>query len=96
MIIFFRLGVVLALSFVVSEAVFAAEEEKAPSDKFAGKTVKDKHMGRALIKARSKLVPKLGQVAPDFELQVMGEEKKIKLSSYKGKMPVVLVFGSYT
>ena len=38
----------------------------------------------------------LGQKAPDFTLKSLDGKKTIKLSDYKGKKPVVLVFGSYT
>ena len=46
--------------------------------------------------------PKVGTVAPDFELCRLKKDgtsdpkKKVKLSSFKGKKPVALVFGSYT
>jgi len=40
---------------------------------------------------------KPGDFAPDFTLPKMGEKKsKITLSSFRGKQPVALVFGSYT
>lgn len=32
----------------------------------------------------------------DFELKKMGSEDRVRLSSFKGKRPVALVFGSYT
>ena len=38
----------------------------------------------------------LGQKASDFTLKSLDGKKTIKLSDYKGKKPVVLVFGSYT
>ena len=38
----------------------------------------------------------LGQKAPDFTLKSLDGKKTIRLSDYKGKKPVVLVFGSYT
>jgi len=40
----------------------------------------------------------LGDPAPDFELSRLGgkENETVKLSSFKGKQPVVLIFGSYT
>lgn len=67
-------------------------------------------------KARSKMMkamsdrpqpPKVGQVAPDFELPKIGNQKNgekgvpakpelIKLSSFRNKKPVALIFGSYT
>jgi len=41
---------------------------------------------------------KLGDPAPDFELSRLGgkENETVRLSSFKGKQPVVLIFGSYT
>lgn len=41
---------------------------------------------------------KVGDPAPDFNLKYEAADKKgsVKLSSFKGKQPVVLVFGSYT
>ena len=39
----------------------------------------------------------LGQLAPDFELPFVKEpSKSVRLSSFKGKKPVALIFGSYT
>jgi hypothetical protein len=37
-----------------------------------------------------------GDDAPDFTLPRLKEKGEVKLSSYRGKKPVVLVFGSYT
>jgi len=42
-----------------------------------------------------------GQAAPDFELKLLDKDGKtsdetVKLSSFEGKKPVVLIFGSYT
>ena len=39
---------------------------------------------------------RVGDPAPDFNLQVLGKEEKIRLSSFRGIKPVVLIFGSYT
>ena len=40
---------------------------------------------------------KAGDAAPDFTLKsVGGEGRTVSLSSFKGKQPVVLVFGSFT
>jgi hypothetical protein len=51
-------------------------------------------------KGRQSGVPKIGDVAPDFELERLDRDKKrtgemVKLSSLQGK-PVALCFGSYT
>jgi len=39
---------------------------------------------------------KPGDMAPDFDLKVMHKETKVVLSSFRNKLPVALVFGSYT
>ena len=39
---------------------------------------------------------KVGDPAPDFNLKKVHGKGKVKLSSFKGKRPVVLIFGSYT
>ncbi len=42
-------------------------------------------------------LPQVGDVAPDFDLPVLGDKTKtVKLSSFAGKKPVALIFGSYT
>ncbi|MCJ7773072.1 MAG: hypothetical protein MUP22_08070 [Desulfobacterales bacterium] len=40
--------------------------------------------------------PKIGELATDFELFDSEGTNKIKLSDFKGKRPVGLVFGSFT
>ncbi len=40
--------------------------------------------------------PKVGDLAPDFELQDPGGETAVRLSDFRDQRPVVLVFGSYT
>ena len=40
--------------------------------------------------------PKLGAMAPDFRLKPHDGDKEVSLSDYRGKKPVVLVFGSFT
>ena len=40
--------------------------------------------------------PDVGQEAPDFALRTLEGDREIKLSDFRGKKPVVLVFGSYT
>jgi hypothetical protein len=40
--------------------------------------------------------PKVGDIAPDFELQDPEGKVRVRLSDYRGKRPVALVFGSYT
>jgi hypothetical protein len=40
--------------------------------------------------------PKVGDLAPDFELQNPEGDVQIRLSDFRGKRPVALIFGSYT
>lgn len=37
-----------------------------------------------------------GDMAPDFDLPLHGTEEHVRLSSFRGERPVVLIFGSYT
>jgi hypothetical protein len=39
---------------------------------------------------------KVGDTAPDFSLEAYDRKSRIRLSDFRGKKPVVLVFGSYT
>ena len=48
------------------------------------------HFGRG----EGKLKP--GDVAPDFDLKIKGSEERVRLSDFKEKKAVALVFGSYT
>ena len=38
----------------------------------------------------------IGDAAPDFELTTVDRSATVRLSSFRGSQPVVLVFGSYT
>ena len=40
--------------------------------------------------------PKVGDVAPDFEPQDPTGKVRVRLSDFRGKRPVALIFGSYT
>ena len=40
--------------------------------------------------------PKVGDLAPDFELTDVSGEQQVRLSDFQGKKPVALVFGSFT
>jgi hypothetical protein len=39
---------------------------------------------------------RVGDAAPDFKLKTKDGSREVQLSSFKGKRPVVLVFGSFT
>ena len=40
--------------------------------------------------------PKSGDLAPDFELLDVDGEHRVRLSDFRGRKPVALVFGSFT
>ena len=40
--------------------------------------------------------PRVGDIAPDFELMDVNGENSIRLSALIGKRPIALVFGSFT
>lgn len=42
------------------------------------------------------LAPKAGDLAPDFELRDVRGENPVRLSDFRGRRPVALVFGSFT
>ncbi len=39
---------------------------------------------------------KVGDSAPDFDLPTSDKKSRVQLASFRGKKPVVLIFGSYT
>jgi hypothetical protein len=42
------------------------------------------------------MAPKVGDLAPDFELTDVCGERWVHLSDFRGRKPVALVFGSFT
>lgn len=54
---------------------------------------------RAALQAvveRDEMGPQVGAYPPDFCLKRLGSDAQVRLSSFRGKRPVALVFGSYT
>jgi hypothetical protein len=47
-------------------------------------------------KKHDALAPKVGDLAPDFELGDINGENLVRLSGFRGQRPVALVFGSFT
>jgi hypothetical protein len=39
---------------------------------------------------------RVGDQAPDFELSILNRTRQVRLSTFRGDRPVVLIFGSYT
>ena len=54
---------------------------------------------RALYEERRPIeerAPGVGDFAPDFALVPLGGGEPVRLSSFRGRTPVALIFGSYT
>ncbi len=48
------------------------------------------------VPGRSKQSPQVGEPAPDFNLRTKDGTMQVQLSSFRGRRPVVIIFGSYT
>jgi len=48
------------------------------------------------VVVRDEMGPKVGDQPPNFFLKKAGSEERVRLSSFRGKRPVGLIFGSYT
>jgi len=59
-------------------------------------TIKKRQEARVWQKKYDRTAPRAGDSAPDFELRDINGEDPIRLSSFQGKKPVVLIFGSFT
>ena len=60
------------------------------------KAIKYRKEHRSWQRQHGAAAPKTGDSAPDFELVDVRGENAVKLSVFRGKKPVVLIFGSYT
>jgi hypothetical protein len=109
---FAAIGLVALLSPALPAAVLRPSGESPPeliepeevevidpivaADAFAGETIRDRETAMKLIQSRGKKVPQVGQMAPDFELKSPDGKQTIRLSSFRGQRPVVVIFGSHT
>ena len=59
-------------------------------------TIKTRQEATSWQKKHDINAPKVGDVAPDFELYDVDGLNPIRLSAFRGKRPVVLIFGSFT
>jgi hypothetical protein len=48
------------------------------------------------IAQRETHAPAVGDEAPDFELPRLGSAERVRLSSFRNRQPVALIFGSFT
>jgi len=62
----------------------------------AGRAAPQRQRAPAGARNRQFSGPKAGERAPDFELSLLGGGNPVRLSSFAGKQPVALIFGSYT
>jgi len=59
-------------------------------------TIKNRQEASTWQKQYDALAPKVGDTAPDFTLNDIQGENPVQLSSFQGKKPVALIFGSFT
>jgi hypothetical protein len=59
-------------------------------------TIHDRHEATSWQKKHDVHAPRVGDLAPDFELRDSDGEHPVRLSSFRGDRPVALVFGSFT
>ena len=59
-------------------------------------TIKNRQEATSWQKKYDSQAPKVGDLAPDFELNDSNGEKTIRLSDFRGQKPVALIFGSFT
>jgi peroxiredoxin len=60
------------------------------------KSIRSMKAHRAWQQKYEKHAPKVGDLAPDFELYDTRNEGSVRLSDFRGEKPVALIFGSYT
>ena len=58
--------------------------------------IKNRHDAKAWQERHDPHAPKLGDIAPDFELYDINGENLVTLSQFQGEKPVALIFGSFT
>ena len=59
-------------------------------------TIKNRQEATAWQNRYDSLAPKVGDLAPDFELLDIQGENSIRLNDFQGSKPVALIFGSFT
>lgn len=59
-------------------------------------TIVDRRSARIWQQKYEAHAPKVGDMAPDFELADSDGRHTVRLSSFRGKRPVALIFGSFT
>jgi len=59
-------------------------------------TIQNRKQAAAWQMKYNNRTPKVGDLAPDFELRDVQGKNPLRLSSCQGKTPLVIIFGSFT
>jgi hypothetical protein len=59
-------------------------------------TLKTRQEANSWQKKYDLLAPKVGDLAPDFQLYDINGSDPVRLSDYRDRRPVALIFGSFT
>ncbi len=59
-------------------------------------TIANRAEATAWQKGYDAQAPKVGDMAPDFELLDVNGENRVRLSDFRHQKPVALIFGSFT
>lgn len=84
----------IALGVLLAVAAAGAQESPPPPRRDGPPGLSPQERARWLAERQGKLQP--GDLAPDFQLKVRGGQQAVKLSSFRGRKAVALIFGSYT
>ncbi len=88
--------VIASAAAVFGFLVFEGEDPARQTRELATKAIQWRHHELGWQLAHDVDSPKAGDLAPDFELHDPSGEHAVRLSTFRGKRPVALVFGSYT
>ena len=59
-------------------------------------TLKNRHEATTWQKKFDEQAPKVGDLAPDFELHDLSGDERVRLSDFRQQKSVALIFGSFT
>lgn len=59
-------------------------------------TIKEIRRIKSIQREVEKTVPRVGDMAPDFELWDVNVTESVRLSDFRDRKPVALIFGSFT
>lgn len=88
--------VLLTIIFIVAVLVLTGQFQKIPTVRLFINIFRYRKIETEWQIKYDAYAPKEGEPAPDFELMDVKGGKSIKLSEFKGRKPVGLIFGSFT